>query len=150
MAILRVVYFSENRIGFTSRSRRLRELQAEAVAKNALVKLSGALLHDDMWFIQVLEGEPASVNSTFARILKDPRHANLSIVSKAMVPARLFGNWSMGFASRSPKTERLFGTHWYNKGLNPGAMTESDILSLMRALTAEGHMSATPPKSLVS
>ena len=91
MALLRIIYFSENRIGFTSRNRRIRDLQAESVAKNARAKLSGALAHDDLWFIQVLEGEEAQVKSTFERILKDPRHANVSIISKGIVPARLFG-----------------------------------------------------------
>ena len=141
MALLRIVYFSENRIGVMSRTRRMRDLQKQAIAKNTVAKLSGALAHDDLWFIQVLEGEEATVKSTFDRILKDPRHANVSIVSKGLVPSRLFGDWSMGFASKSRKTEHLFGTHWYNKGMNPSSMTEMDILKLMHVLTAEGHMS---------
>ena len=150
MALLRIAYFSENRLGFTSRNQRLRALQAEAIAKNAAARLSGALAHDDLWFVQVLEGEEAVVNATFDRILRDRRHANVSIVSKSLVPTRLFGDWSMGFAMRSSRNEHLFGSHWNNTGLNPKSMNADTIVKLLQALAAEGHMSAKAIRNMAA
>ncbi len=55
------------------------------------------------------------------RIARDRRHNNPKILRLANTPARLFGEWSMGFAARTAKTERLFGLHWCNKGMNPSS-----------------------------
>jgi len=122
------------------RARQIAELQAVAVDRNRKVRITGALVYDDLWFIQALEGERSAVKLVFERIARDKRHANPSILTLTNASARLFGEWSMGFASRNAKTEPLFGLHWCNKGMNPSTMTEKGILSLMVELGRQGHM----------
>ena len=148
MSLLRIVYFSENRIGVSRRHARIGELLSTAITRNRQNQVTGALLRDDLWFVQVLEGSPAAVQATFDRIVPDPRHHNVKIISKTMVNKRLFGEWSMGLAMRSPQTEHLFGAHWYNKGMNPGTMSERNALELMVALNRQGMLiSGLPAKA---
>jgi hypothetical protein len=144
MSLQRLNYYSENRIGLSQRNKRIAELQAVAVDRNRKDQITGALIHDELWFLQALEGDPRSVRATFERIAQDPRHANVKIIGMAQVPARLFGEWSMGFAARTPRTQPLFGDHWNNKGINPNSMTEKDVLSLMRELARQGFMRSQP------
>lgn len=138
MPLWRITYYSENQIGLRKRYQAIAALQATAVERNRTNSLSGMLLYDDQWFVQTLEGELATLEESFAKISKDPRHSNIVIVSKKPVLVRLFGEWSMGFATPTSETMPLFGKHWYNKGLNPGSMSEDDILDLMEALVATG------------
>jgi len=144
MSLQRLIYYSENRIGLSQRNKRIAELQATAIDRNRQNQITGALIHDDLWFVQTLEGDPRAVKETFERIAKDPRHANVKIICKAQVSARLFGEWSMGFAARTPRTQSLFGEHWNNKGVNPNSMTEQGVLSLMKELARQGYMRSQP------
>lgn len=65
--------------------------------KNEEVGLSGMLLYCSQSFLQVLEGEPEALASTYARILADDRHTALRLIMDDDVPAPLFPDWTMGF-----------------------------------------------------
>jgi len=140
MALTRLIYFSEIKLRLVGRARQIAELQMVSVDRNRQVQVTGALVYDDLWFVQALEGEPRAVKSTFERIARDNRHANPKIIRASDIPSRLFGEWSMGFAARNARTEPLFGLHWCNRGMNPGSMTEKDILTLMVELGRMGAM----------
>jgi hypothetical protein len=140
MALMRLIYFSEIKLRLVGRAQQIAELQAVSVYRNRQVQVTGALVYDDLWFVQALEGEPLAVKSTFDRIARDKRHANAKIIRAANTPSRLFGEWSMGFAARNARTEPLFGLHWCNRGMNPSNMTEKDILTLMVELGRMGAM----------
>ena len=64
---------------------------------NEKVGLSGMLLYSSQSFLQVLEGDPAALEQTYARIGADDRHTNLRLLMDAEVSAPLFPDWTMGF-----------------------------------------------------
>jgi len=64
---------------------------------NAAAGLSGMLLYSSMSFLQVLDGDPAALEATYARIDADPRHCELRLLSDTEVAAPLFPAWTMGF-----------------------------------------------------
>jgi len=64
---------------------------------NEKVGLSGMLLYSSQSFLQVLEGDAAALQVTYARILADDRHVNLRLLMNADVAAPLFPDWTMGF-----------------------------------------------------
>lgn len=81
-------------------ARHVRFADAEAIAavaaqKNARSSISGLLLYTPTYFVQVLEGARAVVESTFARIAKDNRHEDVVTLSKIEVQERQFGDWGM-------------------------------------------------------
>ena len=59
--------------------------------------LSGMLLYSSQSFLQILEGDPAALAATYARIAVDDRHTNLRLLLDAEVTAPLFPDWTMGF-----------------------------------------------------
>ncbi len=59
--------------------------------------ITGLLHANDRRFLQVLEGDPARVEATYARIAADPRHFALVVLSRRTIAAREFGDWSMAY-----------------------------------------------------
>ena len=100
MPLSRLIYISENQLDRTNGSV-LKELSAILSASNRNNRragLTGALVFDDMWFLQILEGERRNVWETFNRISEDERHSRVLLVEKRDVSERVFGNWWMGLA----------------------------------------------------
>ena len=48
----------------------------------------GMLLYSSQSFLQMLEGDPAALEATYARIIADDRHVNLRLLMNSDVPAR--------------------------------------------------------------
>lgn len=63
---------------------------------NAANGLTGLLVTGGRRFLQVLEGEPAALDATFARIAADPRHFAVVRLADNPVSERLFADWRMG------------------------------------------------------
>ena len=57
--------------------------------------VTGALLATRTHFLQALEGEYEAVNHTFFRIVTDPRHEEIQLVSFGPVEKKLFEGWVM-------------------------------------------------------
>lgn len=73
------------------------ELLQVSRRNNEAAGLSGMLLYSSQSFLQVLEGEPAALEQTYARIHADPRHRRLRLLLDAEVARPLFPEWTMGF-----------------------------------------------------
>ncbi len=93
----RLIYVSAARQPFSDEQ--LRALLVNARRNNTARGLSGLLLYEGGSFLQVLEGPKAAVNALFELLGKDDRHHRLVRVYESGIPARGFGDWSMGFAS---------------------------------------------------
>jgi len=68
---------------------------------NDAAGLSGLLWTDGSRFLQVLEGEGASVATAFDRIKADPRHKALVVLHDRMIERRGFGRWAMALVDDS-------------------------------------------------
>ena len=80
----------------------LEELLQRARRRNAIEGISGALVYTDGIFLQILEGERAKVHALMARIHKDVRHENVTVLREGDVPAPLFSSWKMAYVSATP------------------------------------------------
>lgn len=76
--------------------------QIEAILKTSQTNnlrdgLTGVLLYNDRNFIQILEGPSESVDRTFKRIHKDPRHKEALKLHEGPITRRAFPDWQMGY-----------------------------------------------------
>lgn len=140
MPMIRLIYFSENLIEPNGRSvlSQLNDVLAASQRNNERDGITGALVFDDRWFLQILEGERAAVWRTLHRISDDERHANVVIAEAAEVEERLFGNWWMGLATRNAETAPLFAPYLRNGLLRPQDMSARAILDLVVRLANVG------------
>lgn len=68
---------------------------------NTALDITGLLLYHDGAILQLLEGDKAVVQSTYARIAGDDRHNNVMLVLEHESPERQFSDWAMGFRRMS-------------------------------------------------
>ena len=79
----------------------LQALLLQARTDNARQHVTGALLYGDGQFLQVIEGEAATLNALYARLLQDPRHTQLVKFADKAITARSFADWAMAYQPAS-------------------------------------------------
>jgi Sensors of blue-light using FAD len=77
--------------------RQLRDLLDRSNENNRRRDVTGMLLYKDGNFMQVLEGEEATVSAVHNLILRDVRHRGINTLLRGEIAGRQFPNWSMGF-----------------------------------------------------
>jgi hypothetical protein len=92
--------FSETHLSF---------LLLSARKNNQAAGVTGILLYDAGSFLQVLEGEGATIEALYRRIGRDPRHVRVSRLLARDIVAREFGEWSMGFVATNAIATTLPG-----------------------------------------
>lgn len=65
--------------------------------------LTGMLLYAEGSFFQVLEGEADAVDALYAKIERDQRHDQVTLIIREPIPKRYFDDWTMGFYEISRK-----------------------------------------------
>lgn len=90
-----IIYFSRATRPMSGED--LKGLLDKARTHNQAHKISGLLLYQAGFFLQVLEGDPEVVMDLFARIEKDERHTGVQMLFDQEVAERGFADWSMGF-----------------------------------------------------
>lgn len=91
--MLQLLYISSSRLGGGPID--LDALFDQAQRNNARDEVTGLLYTDGRRFLQVLEGPKVHVEDTFLRIIADPRHHALVLLSRREITKREFGTWSM-------------------------------------------------------
>ena len=70
-------------------------LMATCLRNNPARGITGVLISHSGWFLQVLEGTAANVNSLFRIIENDPRHSDFLLLRFNAIMNRDFSDWSM-------------------------------------------------------
>lgn len=69
---------------------------------NLGARLTGALVHSQAWFGQVLEGDLIEIERLYLRIARDPRNRDPRVLSLRPIRRRGFAAWSMASAGEAP------------------------------------------------
>jgi len=111
MSLIRLVYASHSLLDDSSRRPELDRILVGARRFNQENGVTGFLLATQTAFAQVLEGEDPDVRKTYDRIMADPRHDDLRILSATPAAERLFAGWAMGVAEQDETTQFIFGLY---------------------------------------
>ena len=68
-----------------------------ARASNLRLDVTGVLIFDGQYFLQLIEGESETVRALMNRIENDPRHHTVLRLAQQASPARRFTRFSMGY-----------------------------------------------------
>ncbi len=93
MSLIQLVYVSRL-VGDESV---LRSIHSHAVRNNTAHTITGKLLYTNGRFLQLLEGEPKQVHSTFAHIKQDARHSDVTLLLEQTISERAYTHWNMDF-----------------------------------------------------
>ena len=94
-SLLQAIYVSRATPDFAASS--IHSLLTGWRGNNAALNVTGILFYYQNSFLQVLEGPEAGVRKQLDIILEDGRHEDIAILTTESVPAKLFGEWSMGY-----------------------------------------------------
>lgn len=93
--VYQLIYASKSVVGFTEQD--LIDILKTSRENNKPKKITGALVYNKGYFLQMLEGEQQAVNTLFNHIAKDTRHEKVSRFFQGTVEQRTFPDWYMGF-----------------------------------------------------
>jgi hypothetical protein len=81
----------------------LEDLLEQARERNAQRGITGALVYVDGIFLQILEGEAATIKALMARISSDLRHEGATVLQEGDVPSPRFSDWTMAYIGATPE-----------------------------------------------
>ncbi|MEC9369455.1 MAG: BLUF domain-containing protein [Pseudomonadota bacterium] len=136
MYLFRLIYYSRNTLAEVEQPRQRAELKAilaSAQKNNPPLGVTGALLYNQSYFAQVLEGDRKAVTEVFCRIARDERHSDLVILEGRPITKRRFADWSMCFAGQ-PVAEEVYRRYCVSNQFNPAKMGADSLLGFMEEL----------------
>lgn len=136
MYLFRLIYYSKNAItasGDPNQRAELKNILASAQKRNVASGITGALLFNQTYFAQVLEGDRKAVTETFCRIAQDPRHSDHVILEARPISSRRFADWSMCFVGQ-PVAEEVHRRYCISNQFLPMKMSADSLLGFMGEL----------------
>lgn len=133
MSLHRIVFYSRNETTFNAGSMRdfVRGVLESCSRHDHLSGLTGALLFNEHFFVQVMEGDPASLSEKLWTLAKDDRHSLMVLLQAGEITKRSFVTWSVGYAGRSPALDRIYLAHGPTAKLDPMNMSASGVTDLI-------------------
>ncbi len=83
----------------------LEELFKYILAMNPTLNITGALLHNNDFFLQVLEGNKETIKELFAKIRKDKRHKDILMILDQKIENRIFQDYEANFSIMKHKAD---------------------------------------------
>ncbi|WGF93963.1 BLUF domain-containing protein [Aequorivita marisscotiae] len=98
-----ICYISKQEESLTTRM--LKQLFQFVVKTNPTLNISGVLLHNNNFFLQVLEGDKTTIQNLFADIRKDKRHQNILLILNQKIENRIFNHYEATFSVLKSKED---------------------------------------------
>ncbi len=74
----------------------IHDIKRQAESNNHKLNITGALIFNERYFLQYIEGELNAINALYSKICKDPRHCKVRLLLHKEISERDFSRWSMG------------------------------------------------------
>ncbi|MBI3155046.1 MAG: BLUF domain-containing protein [Burkholderiales bacterium] len=105
-------------------------------ANNPAQGITGVLCLSDGIFLQALEGGREQVNRLYNRIVADPRHTGVQLLSYQEIGERRFAGWSMGQVNMARLNRALLLKYSETATLDPFAVSGAVSMALFDELVA--------------
>ena len=113
-------------------------------ADNPALGVTGVLCYSQGIFLQVLEGGRSAVNRLYNRIVADPRHTQVEMLSYEEIGERCFAGWSMVQVDMTRLNPALLLKYSECATLDPYAVSGQVSMSLFRELMATASIVGQP------
>jgi hypothetical protein len=106
--------------------------------------ITGILCHSDKMFMQVLEGGREAINALYAKILRDPRHADVVLLDYEEIVERRYASWTMGQANLAKINASILLRFSIMPEIDPYIMSGKNSLALIDELMATATIVGRP------
>lgn len=138
--LVRLLYVSRAADGLTTAT--IDSIVAQSRKNNPEAGITGLLCHSGNVFMQVLEGGRSAVNATYARILRDGRHANVELLLYEEIAERRFAGWTMGRANLEKVNLSVLLKYSEKPELDPYAVSGRASMALLEELMATASIAS--------
>jgi hypothetical protein len=145
--LFRLVYYSRNAIKELGQpvAAEMKAIMNVSNKNNPPAGITGALVFNDHYFAQILEGDRKSVTQKFCRIAADNRHSDIVILDAQPIESRVFDGWAMAYAGHSADVDRIYLKYSTSIGFAPAKMTATSLCNLVEDLVGtESRIAMTP------
>lgn len=113
----------------------IQAILTEANQFNQSQNISGVLLYDGIYFLQVLEGDNASIEQLYEKIAKDPRHNDIHIIGTKEIVNRDFEAWNMGYVNDTQRIKTLLESYTQRSLFLPHRLSFETAKEILLALS---------------
>lgn len=114
----------------------LESILAKSRIHNPEHGITGILCYSGDVFMQVLEGGRAAVSALYADIVRDERHADVTLLHYTEIAEREFAGWTMGQVNMDKINPCMLLKYAETSKLDPFATSGTASLALLRELIA--------------
>ncbi|WP_238272586.1 BLUF domain-containing protein [Methylobacterium cerastii] len=135
MPLSQIVFFSRNQIRLAGGSMRemVKDILTACNRYDRVSGLTGALVFNDHFFLQAMEGERAAISEQLWKLAADNRHSGMVLMSSRPIEQRDFEGWMVGFAGHSDALDAIYMDYGATPKLDPSAMPVQSAIKLLRA-----------------
>jgi hypothetical protein len=130
--LIRLVYASTAAQPVTSEF--LEDILKTARLRNEVRDLTGLLVFDHQYFLQVIEGQRAMVSLLLGKLFADSRHRELTVLEFDEIAQRSFADWSMSFIPAATANRALLLRHGVSSHFNPYGFAKTGALAFLTAM----------------
>ena len=129
--MIRVVYASRP----TGRTQtELDDIVNISARNNARSGITGVLLFDDDYYLQILEGPEEAVDALLETLKQDPRHTDMSVVFRTRIESTSFSEWSMQLMENDAAQNPVLSPYATGNRIEPRSLMSTDLDALARDL----------------
>ncbi len=131
-AFLEVVYWSRVASGLSVPD--LYDLLDQCESRNLKQGITGLLVFNNRFFLQVLDGPQPAVARLMEHIQSDGRHHSVHVVASLPHQERRWGAWHSSHLGSTESQRQLLSWHHVLGVFDPKALTPADLRGLMQEL----------------
>ncbi len=120
--LYQLTYRSEAKMGISAED--INSILRQSEANNPKFEITGCLVYNEGYFVQLLEGEKEIVKERFDIIELDQRHEMVEVLSEGETLERMFEDWKMAYIKLPDK---------------PATKLESEVKADLKALEEEAE-----------
>jgi hypothetical protein len=132
--LVRLMYAS--RAARTFGAEELNAVLRQSTSNNPRQGVTGVLCFSGEIFLQVLEGGRSQVSALYNRIVQDPRHRDVVLLSYEEIDERSFAGWAMGQVNMARLNPALLLKYSEAAVLDPYAVSGKVSMALFNELVA--------------
>ncbi|MDP3701841.1 MAG: BLUF domain-containing protein [Hylemonella sp.] len=130
MPLVRTVYVST--VADSKDSAALPQIMKLAQANNEVHNLTGLLVFNHKYYLQVIEGGRKAVNSLLSNLYRDPRHVDMMVLGLEEITQRAFPDWGMQFVPAASATREIMLRNGVAREFDPYGMSAASALGFLR------------------
>lgn len=131
--ILRLTYVS--RYNTDNANIEVARILEQAQRNNERNGITGALVINDNYFLQVIEGARPVINNLLKKLIEDKRHFSLQIIKCCEIEERRWNKWSMKYLTANDQNKEYVLKYSASNEFNPYLMSTSQITMFIDELS---------------